>query len=120
MLSRKIVNIYNDITRKGGKMKSLFVSRKLLQIKIFKNKEKLKHKKNKLTLDINFLNRSNNLVCIRNSLSLIRRMFQPKMLNVSKELSLSELFLSTQLSTVAFYILKKYTTSHNKKLLKKY
>ena len=35
-----------------------------------------------------------------------------------KELSLPESFLSTQLSTIDFYILTKSVTSHNKKSLK--
>ena len=37
--------------------------------------------------------------------------------HLSKELSLSEKFLSTQLSTINFYILTKYIRSYNKKLL---
>ena len=39
--------------------------------------------------------------------------------HLSKELSLSENFLSTQLSTNDFYILTKSITSHNKKSLQK-
>ena len=39
--------------------------------------------------------------------------------HLSKELSLSENFLSTQLSTIDFYILTKSITSHNKKSLQK-
>ena len=39
--------------------------------------------------------------------------------HLSKELSLSENFLSTQLSTIDFYILTKSITSYNKKLLQK-
>ena len=39
--------------------------------------------------------------------------------HLSKELSLSENLLSTQLSTIDFYILTKSITSYNKKLLKK-
>ena len=39
--------------------------------------------------------------------------------HLSKELSLSEKFLSTQLSTIDFYILTKSVRLHNKKLLQK-
>ena len=39
--------------------------------------------------------------------------------HLSKELSLSENFLSTQLSTIDFYILTKSITSYNKKSLQK-
>ena len=56
-------------------------------------------------------------MCIRKSLSLNSRIFLIKTL--SKELSLSENFLSTQLSTTDFYILTKSKTSYNKKSLKK-
>ena len=78
-------------------------------------------------------------MCIRNSLSLKYRTFQIKMLHqfvkdpfvVSsisvinnlkmflKKLSISENFLSKQLSTIDFYILKKSIISHNKKSLHK-
>ena len=46
MLSRKIINIYNDIARKYGNV----------TVKDFQKYEKLKYKKNKLKLDIVFLN----------------------------------------------------------------
>ena len=39
--------------------------------------------------------------------------------HVSKELSQSETFLSKQLSTIDFYIIKRSTTSHKKKSLQK-
>ena len=39
--------------------------------------------------------------------------------HLSKELSLSENFLCTQLSTIDFYILTKSITSYNKKSLQK-
>ena len=39
--------------------------------------------------------------------------------NVSKELSQSETFLPKQLSTIDFYILNKFITSHSKKSLQK-
>ena len=45
VLSRKIINIYNDIARKYGNV----------TVKDFRKYEKLEYKKNKLKLDINFL-----------------------------------------------------------------
>ena len=46
VLSRKIINIYNDIARKYGNV----------TVKDFRKYEKLEYKKNKLKLDINFFN----------------------------------------------------------------
>ena len=46
VLSRKIINIYNDIARKYGN----------ITVQDFRKYEKLQYKKNKLKLDINFLN----------------------------------------------------------------
>ena len=46
VLSRKIINIYNNIARKYGNV----------TVKDFQKYEKLEYKKNKLKLDINFLN----------------------------------------------------------------
>ena len=46
MLSRKIINIYSDIARKYGNV----------TCKDFRKYEKLEYKKNKLKLDIDFLN----------------------------------------------------------------
>ena len=46
VLSRKIINIYNDIARKHGNV----------TVKDFQKYEKLEYKKNKLKLDIDFLN----------------------------------------------------------------
>ena len=45
VMSRKIINIYNDIARKYGNT----------TVKDFRKYEKLKYKKNKLKLDIDFL-----------------------------------------------------------------
>ena len=45
--------------------------------------------------------------------------FFSKICILSKELSLSENFLSTQLSTIDFYILTKSITSYTKKSLQK-
>ena len=63
-LSRKIINIYNEIARKHGNV----------TVKYFQKHEKLECKKNKLKLGIYFLNNCI-LVCFRNSLSLNCRMF---------------------------------------------
>ena len=46
VLSRKIINIYNDIAHKYGNV----------TVKDFRKYEKLEYKKNKLNLDIDFLN----------------------------------------------------------------
>ena len=46
VLSRKIINIYNDIARKHGNV----------TVKDFQKYENLEYKKNKLKLDIDFLN----------------------------------------------------------------
>ena len=46
MLSRKIINIYSDIAGKYG----------IVIVKDFRKYEKLDHKKNKVKLDIDFLN----------------------------------------------------------------
>ena len=67
-LSRKIINIYNDIAQKYGN----------LTVKDFRKFEKLEYKKNKLKLDIDFLNSYKQLVCIPNSLSLNSGMFLMK------------------------------------------
>ena len=45
VLSRNIINIYNDIARKYGNIK----------VQDFRKYEKLQYKKNKLKLDIDFL-----------------------------------------------------------------
>ena len=46
VLSRNIINIYNDIERKYGNIK----------VQDFRKYEKLQYKQNKLKLDIDFLN----------------------------------------------------------------
>ena len=46
MLSRKVINIYNDIAQKHENV----------TVKDFRKYEKLEYKKKKLKLDINFLN----------------------------------------------------------------
>ena len=128
MLSRNIINIYNDIARKYGNA----------TVKKFRKYEKLEYKKNKLKLDIDFLTIANNLVSILNSLSLNCRRFLIKMLyqfvkssfvasstsviknsNIFQKKSVHLKTLSTQLSTIDFYILTKSITSYNKKSLQK-
>ena len=52
VLSRKIINIYNEIARKYGN----------IAVQDFRKYEKLWYKKNKLKLDINFLNNCKQLV----------------------------------------------------------
>ena len=49
VVSRKIINAYNDLARKYGKYGNVTV-------KDFRKYEKLQYKKNKLKLDIDFLN----------------------------------------------------------------
>ena len=120
VLSRKIINIYNDIARKYGNV----------TVKDFRKYEKLEYKKNKLKLDIDFLNSCKQLgvypkflifkllnVSNKAALSICKRLVRSNINNL--KLSLSKNFLSTQLSTTDFYILTKSVTSYNKKLLQK-
>ena len=129
VLSRKIINIYNDIARKYENA----------TVKDFRIYEKLEYKKNKLKLDIDFLNNCKQLGVYPNVLVfklpnvsnkdalLIRKRLLRSAINklnkelqhLSKELSLSVNVLSTQRSTIDFYILTKSITSHNKKSLQK-
>ena len=130
VLSRKIINIYNNIAQKYGNV----------TVKDFRKYEKLEHKKNKLKLDIDFLNNCKQLgvypkflifkllnVSNKAALSICKRLVRSNINNLnkelqhlSKELSLSKNFLSTQLSTTDFYILTKSITLHNKKSLQKW
>ena len=55
VLSRKIVNICNNFARKYGNVTDLKM------LKIFENMKKLEYKKNKLILDIDFLNNGKQL-----------------------------------------------------------
>ena len=115
MLSRKIINIYNDIARKYGNV----------TVKDFHKYEKLEYKKKKLKLDINFLNNCKQLcvypkflifklpnVSNKDVLSIRKRLLRSainkrnkKLQHLSKELTLTENFSSTQLSTTDFNIL---------------
>ena len=129
VLPRKIVNICNDIACKYGNV----------TVKDFRKYEKLEYKKNKLKLDIDFLNNCKQLgvypkflifkllnVSNKDALS-IRKRLLPSAINkrnkelqhLLKELSLSIIFLSTQLSTIDYFILTKSITSYNKKSLQK-
>ena len=102
VLSRKIINIYNDIARKYGKV----------TVKAFQKYEKLEYKKNKLKLDINFLNNCKKLgvypkflnfklpnVPNKDTVSIRKRLLRSainkrnrELQHVSKDLSLSEIF----------------------------
>ena len=129
VLSRKIMNIYNDIARKYENV----------TVKHFQKYENLNYKKNKLKLDIDFFNNCKQLgvypkflnfklpnVSNKDALSIRKRLLRSainkrnkELQHLSKELSLSENFLSTQLSTINFYILTKSVTSYNKKSLQR-
>ena len=128
-LSRKIINIYNVIARKYGNV----------TVKYFRKYEKLEYKKNKLKLVIDFLNNCKQLgvypkflifklpnVSNKDALSIRKRILRSainkrnkELQHLSKELSLYVNVLSTQLSTIDFYILTKSITSYSKKLLQK-
>ena len=102
VLSRKIINIYNDIARKYGNV----------TVKDFRKYEKLEYKKNKLKLDIDFLNNCKQLgvypkflifklpnVSNKDALSICKRLFRSainkcnkELQHLSKEFSLSENF----------------------------
>ena len=129
VLSRKIINISNDIAQKCGN----------ITVKDFRKYEKLENKKNKLKLDIDFLSNCKKLglypkflifklpnVSNKDALSIRKRLLRSainkrnkELQHLSKELSLSENVLSTQRSTTDFFILTKSITSHNKKLPQK-
>ena len=101
--------------------------------------EKLEYKRRKLKLDIDFLNNCKQLgvhpkflmfklpnVCNKDALSIGKRFLgsatnkhNKELQHLSKEPSLSENFLSIQLSTTDFYILTKSITLYNKKSLQK-
>ena len=128
VLWRKIIHIHNDIARKHGNV----------TVKDFQKYEKLKYKQNKFKLDMDFLNSCKQLgvypkflifilrnVSNNDALSICKRLLRSTnnkrnkdLQHVSKDLSQSKTFLSKQLSTIGFYILKRSITSHNKKSLK--
>ena len=129
VMSRKIINIYNDIARKYGNT----------TVKDFRKYEKLQCKKNKLKLDIDFLSNCKQLgvypkflifklpnVSNKDALSIRKRLLRSainkrnkELQHLSKELSLSKNFLSAQLSAIDSYILTKSIASYNKKWLQK-
>ena len=129
VLWRKIINTLNSIGRKYGNA----------TVKDFWKYEKLKYKKNKLKLDTDFLKNCKQLgvylkffifklpnVSNKDVLSISKRLLHSainkcnrELQHVSKKLSLSEKFLSKQLSITDFYILAKSITLHSKKLLQK-
>ena len=108
-------------------------------VKDFQKYEKLKYKKNKLKLDIVFLNNCKQLgvylkfliftllnVFNKDALSNRKRFYRSainkpnkELQHLSKKLSVSENFLCTQLSTIGFYILTKSITPYNKTSLQK-
>ena len=112
---------------------------KMLRLKIFANMKKLEYKKNKLKLDIDFLNNCKQLGLYlkflifklpnvsNKDVSSVRKRLLHSAINkcnkefqhVLKELSITETFLSKQLSIIDFYILKKPIISHNNKSLQK-
>ena len=124
VLSRKIINIYNDTARKYGN----------ITVKHFQKYEKLQYKNNKLKLDIDFLNNCKQLgvypkflifklpnVSNKDAVSIRKRLLRgainksnKELQHVSKDLSLSENVLSEQLSTIDFYILTKSITRRNR------
>ena len=129
MLSRKAINVYNDLARKHGK----------ITVKDFRKYEKLHYKKNKLKLNIDFLNickrprvypkflifklpnvsnKDDSSICKKLLRSAINKR-NKELQHVLKELSISENLLTKQLSTTDFYIFKKSITSHNNKSLQK-
>ena len=111
----------------------------LIEWNCFQKFEIQRYKKNKLKLDIDFLNNCKQLGVYPKSLifklpnvsnkvasSICKRLLHStinkcnkKLKHVSKEVSLSENFLSKQLSNIDSYILNKSITSHNKKSLQK-
>ena len=129
VLPGKIINVYNDIAWEYRNV----------TVKDFRKHEKLEYKRNKLKLDINFLNNCKQLgVCPKflifklpnvsnnNALSIRKWLLHSdinklnkELKHILKELSLSENVLPTQLSTIDFYILTQPITSYKKNSLKK-
>ena len=123
VLSRKIIKFYNDIARKYGNV----------TVKYFRKYEKLEYKKNKMRLDIDFLNNCKQLgvyrkflnfkltnVSNKDALSIRKRLPRSAMNKRKKKESVCpKTFYLRQLSTIDFYILTKSITSHNKKSLQK-
>ena len=122
-LSRKIINVYSNLARKYANV----------TFKDFRKHEKLEYKKNKLKLDTDFLNNCKELsvypkffifklpnILNKGASSIRKRLLRSainkrnkELQHVLKELSLSKNFLSKEISTIDFYILKKSTISYN-------
>ena len=120
-------------------VKITFYSRKYgnFTVKEFRKYEELEYKNNKLKLEIDFLNNCKQFVVYpkfrifklpnvsnKDALSIRKRLLRSVIIKYSKELqhlqlSLSVNFLSRQLSTIDFYILKKFKTSYKKISLQK-
>ena len=109
MLSRKVVNIYNDIAGKYGNA----------TVKDFPKYGKIDYKRNKLKSDIDFLNNCKQLgvypkflifkltnVFNKDALSVRKRLLRSAISYRNKELSLSENLLPKQISTIASTFLK--------------
>ena len=110
-----------------------------ITVQDFRKYEKLQYKKNKLKLDIDFLNNCKQLGVYpkflifklpngsnKDAVPIRKRLLRSainkrnkELQHVLKDLSLCENFLSKQLSTIDFYILTKSITSRNKKSLLK-
>ena len=125
VLSRKIINVYNNLPPKYGNV----------TVRNFHKYEKLEYKKNKLKLDIDFLNKCKQLgvypeflifklpnVSNRDASSICKRLLRSainkrskELQHVLKELRVSENFLSKQLFTIDFYIFKKSAISYSNK-----
>ena len=121
VLSKNIINIYNDIAQEYGKV----------TVRDFWKYEKLEYKKNKLKVDIEFFNNWKQPgvypkflifklpnVSNKGALSIRKRLLRSTINKRKQELqhllevlSSSENFLSSQLSTIVLYILTKPITS---------
>ena len=108
-------------------------------VKNFRKYEKLEYKKNKMKLDINFFNNCKQLGVYpkllifklpnvpnkdpasihKKFLHIVINKCNKELQHVLKELSISDNFLSKQLSTIDFYILKKSIILRNNKSLQK-
>ena len=116
VLARKIISVYNDLARKHGNF----------TVKDFPKYEKVENKKNKLKLEIDFLKTCKQLrvylnfhifklanVSNKDPSSIRKRLprstinnHKKELQHVLKELSISENFISKQLSTIDFGIVK--------------
>ena len=106
VLSRKIINIYNDIARKHGNV----------TVKDFQKYKKLEYKKNKLKLDIDFLNNCKHLgvypkllifklpkVSNKDPLSIYKRLLRSAINKRNKELQHLLKELSLSVNVLCFY-----------------